>query len=313
VKQFIRRILTFISILLLIFIIGLMLPATPKASTSNLFAKISKDNLLINTSSPRIIFVGGSNLSFGLNSQMIKDSLHLKPINTSIHATIGLIYMMKSTLPYIKTGDIIVLSAEYNQFYGDFAYGGEELLRTVLEISPSTLGSLQKDQWLNIIGYLPKYSLSKFKIKEYFYNEEKHNKDNQVYLVSSNNEFGDVIAHWDLKNERIPATKSIEGEFNPKVLKEIKKFEKEIRKKGAVLFVAYPGYQVSSFKNVKCEIDKVELEFKKNHFNILGNPSRYAFNDSMLFNSAYHLTKKGLDFRTELLINDLKRELATSK
>jgi hypothetical protein len=240
---------------------------------------------------------------------MIKDSLHLNPINTSIHATIGLLYMMESTLPYIKTGDVVVLSAEYNQFYGSFAYGGEVLLRTVLEVSPSTLGIVQKDQWLNIIEYLPKYSLSKFKIKEYVYNEEKHNKDNEVYLVSSNNEFGDVIAHWNLKNEKIPETKSIEGQFNPKVSKEIKKFENKIRKKGAVLYVTYPAYQESSFKNVKNKIDKVEFELKKNNFTILGNPLRYVFNDSMLYNSAYHLTKKGLDIRTELLIKDLKREL----
>jgi hypothetical protein len=217
--------------------------------------------------------------------------------------------MMESTLPYIKTGDIVVLSAEYDQFYGDFAYGGEELLRTALDVSPSTIGSIHKDQWLNIIGYLPKYSLSKFKIKEYFYDEEKHNKDNEVYLVSSNNEFGDVIAHWNLKTEKIPAIKSIEGQFNPKVLKEIKKFEKKIRKKGAILYVTYPAYQESSFKNIKNQIDKVEFELKKNNFTILGNPLRYAFNDSMHYNSVYHLTKKGLDFRTELLIKDLKREL----
>ena len=68
---------------------------------------------------------------------MIKDSLNLNPIDTGIHGNIGLIYMMDNTLPYIKSGDIVVVSPEYQEFYGTVAYGKEELLRTIIDISPS--------------------------------------------------------------------------------------------------------------------------------------------------------------------------------
>ena len=73
--------------------LGLLLPATPRASKSLLFANQKKDELLQRVKSPRMIFVGGSNLSFGLNSQIIKNELNINPINTAVHAAIGVRYM----------------------------------------------------------------------------------------------------------------------------------------------------------------------------------------------------------------------------
>ena len=46
---------------------------------------------------------------------------------------------------------------------------------------------------------------------------------------------------------------------------------------------------------------------KKWRFNLLSNPERYIIPDSLIFNSEYHLTKKGVDMRTFLLIEDLKK------
>jgi hypothetical protein len=89
-KNFLIKISLFSLLLLSVVIIGFVLPVTPRASKSLLYAKVKKDNLLKKTNNPRIIFVGGSNLSFGINSKVIKDSLKLNPINTAIHASIGL-------------------------------------------------------------------------------------------------------------------------------------------------------------------------------------------------------------------------------
>jgi hypothetical protein len=42
---------------------------------------------------------------------------------------------------------------------------------------------------------------------------------------------------------------------------------------------------------------------------ILGSPERYEFPDTLIFNAVYHLTKKGLDLRTNNLIADLRKVL----
>ena len=68
-------------------------------------------------------------------------------------------------------------------------------------------------------------------------------------------------------------------------------FEKKGVEKGAVLFVAFPGYQDISYENRKERIVKVEEELKKKDFILLGTPERYKMPSSFMFNTPYHLTK----------------------
>ncbi len=132
-----------------------------------LYSQIEKNKLLETTPVPRIIFVGGSNLSFALDCQMIKDSLSLNPVNTGIIANIGLKYMLKNTLKYIRTGDIVVVSPEYQQFYGDCEYGFNEVLTLIFDVAPDTKKMIYPIQGLKLIKYVPKYCLEKFDPVQY--------------------------------------------------------------------------------------------------------------------------------------------------
>jgi hypothetical protein len=303
VKKFILNIVIFFSIPLLIFLIGIILPATPRAKTSLLFAQIQKDSLLHNVKSPRIIFIGGSSLSFGINSKMIKDSLGVNPINTAIHLHIGLIYMIDHTLPFIESGDIVVVAPEYEQFYGTYAYGRNELLRTIFDINPSQFIKLRKEQWINIIKYIPKYSLSKFNPYEYFFNYDV----NSIYGNNSFNEYGDAYKHWKLKKEKVKPAYSIKENFNYFVINELLNFKKKLQEKRAVLYITFPGYQATSFEKNRTQIIRIESELKKKNLLLLGNAKRYKIPYSMFFDTEYHLSKEGLDLRTHLLIEDLKK------
>jgi hypothetical protein len=306
-KKFIDKTLLFSLLLLLLVAIGIVLPATPRASKSLLFAKIKKDSLLKHTNNPRIIFIGGSNLSFGLNSKLIKDSLKLNPINTSIHFAIGLEYMLDNTIQYIKKKDILILVPEYEQFCGRFVHGGEELLRTIADIEPSKILDLKKEQLKNISKYIVKYSLSKFKINEYF-----GFKESDIYSVNSFNQYGDVYTHWTMQQQFIRPHDTIIEDYNPQTIDLIAAFRSEVEKKGAKLFISFPSFKASAYdKNISL-IKKIEKEFINNNFDILGEPERYRMPDSLMFNSSYHLLKKGVDYRTKLLIQDLKK-VQTSK
>lgn len=305
-KHFIKRLLLFCSIILLFFIIGLCLPPTPRSSKSLFFAKYLKDSLLANCPSPRIIFVGGSNLSFGLNSILIKDSLGLNPINTAISGFIGQSYMLASVIEYIRTGDIVVISPEYQLFFGRNSYGGEELLRTVFEVSPNTIKKISFKQWINLCYYIPKYSLSKFNLREYIYRE-----DYPPYSVNSFNAFGDACAHWDMKEKGCVPYDPIIEEFNPSVIKELKEFKRNLMDKGAILFVTFPGLQASSFEILRDQITRVKSELIKGRFVLLGSPERYKMPDSLVFDAPYHFCKIGVDIRTQLLIQDLRNAKIT--
>ncbi|MDR0536635.1 MAG: hypothetical protein LBH04_01085, partial [Tannerellaceae bacterium] len=67
-----------------------------------------------------------------------------------------------------------------------------------------------------------------------------------------------------------------------------------------------PCYQETSFNNSKEFIKKIEQEYGKHGFTVLGAPERYMAADSLMFNTKYHLNKQGLESRTDSLIEDLK-------
>lgn len=106
-KKFINNILLIAGILITLILAITMLPME---QDGYLQAYNKKCQLLEDTPSPRIIFVGGSNLAFGLDSQRIKDSLNINVINYGLHAGIGLKYMIDDISTYARKGDIIVFA-----------------------------------------------------------------------------------------------------------------------------------------------------------------------------------------------------------
>lgn len=306
-KKFLFKTLLFVLLVITIFVIGILLPPTQRGKQNWLFAKIHKDSLLRNITTPRIIFIGGSNVTLGLNSNLVKDSLGLYPINTAIHASLGLLYMIDEVLPYIRPGDIVVVSPEYSQFYGDLAYGSNELVRTVFDVDFSEITTIRKEQWMNIFKLIPKYSLSKYNPWEYFNNKEK-----PIYGRHSFNKYGDGDDHWHMKKKKVKTYETISEDFNYFVVDQLYDFNEKVNKKAATLFISFPGFQQSSFENSRNQIMKVDDELKKKGFTLLGSPQRYEISDSLFFDSPYHLIKEGVDYRTNLLIADLKEHIPKS-
>ncbi|MDJ0578898.1 hypothetical protein [Crocosphaera sp.] len=306
-KYFLLKTSTFLSIpLALILLVGITFPPTPRSSTSLLFAKIDKDKLLKESPSPRLIMIGGSNLSFGINSQRIKDTLELNPINTGIHVAIGLKYMMDDVLEHIKPGDIVVIAPEYQQFYGDGAYGRNELLRIVIDIDRESLNDLNTKQWLKILPYFPRFSLSKLKPSEYFFQQSKKIG---VYERRAFNQYGDLDIHWNKPRKKVEPTGKLPNDFNHQLIREMVDFRDKVTKKGGKVYVTFPGYQEDSFQNAQEGIAEIEKKLFEKDFILLGSPERYKIPNEMIYDTPYHLSKEGVDLRTQRLIEDLSQAI----
>ncbi|HTE32374.1 MAG TPA: hypothetical protein VK666_18465 [Chryseolinea sp.] len=300
-RKFLLELMLFSLFLLLLISISILLPTTPRAANSLLFAKNQKDSLLQHVKGPRIIFIGGSNLSFGLNSQLIKDSLDLNPINTAIHVGLGFQYMIDDILPYIQERDIVIVAPEYQCFYGELMYGQEELFRTIFDVELKDIRKLKTKQIVNLLPYVLPYAFSKFKPSEYY-----GFKQSDVYSVNSFNQYGDVYAHWGLPRTNFSSFSTITEPFNHELIPLLKGFKEAVEAKKAVVYVTFPGYQAASFDRSIAQIDKVESKLKKEGFSLLGTPKRYKIPDTMMFNTPYHLSKEGVDYRTQLLIEDIR-------
>lgn len=307
IKYFLLRTSVFLCVpLAFMLLIGATFPPTPRSSTSLLFAKIEKNALLKDSPSPRLIMIGGSNLSFGINSEMIKDALNLNPINTGIHAAIGLKYMMDDILDDIKPGDIIIIAPEYQQFYGNAAYGRNELLRIIIDIDRESWKNLSIKQWKKILPYFPRFSLSKLRPSEYFFQKSKNIG---VYERRAFNQYGDVYIHWEYPSKKVKPLGKLPNNFNENLIPEMVTFREEVTQKGAKLYVTFPGYQEASFENSREEIDNIESKLIENDFILLGSAERYKIPNDMMYDTPYHLNKEGVELRTQKLIEDLSKVL----
>jgi hypothetical protein len=211
--------------------------------------------------------------------------------------------MLDNSIRFIRKGDMVALIPEYHHFYREYDFGSEELLRMVVDVDKSKLRLLSLKQLVNCIRYSGNLLCSKFDKKEYLDIEES----DTGYLVSSFNRYGDTYAHWNLEKRTFsPYEKLDTNAYHFEVLEAMKEYESKIRKKGATLFVSYPCYQDTSFHISYDAIQKIEREYIQSDFIILGSPEKYRMNDSLMFDTPYHLAKEGVDYRTSLLINDLK-------
>lgn len=306
-KNFLLKAFILISTILIFLVAAVFLPA--KSGRQNiLYTQIDKNELLKNTPGPRLIFVGGSNLAYGLDSKRIKDSLNINPINTGIHINIGLKYMLANTFQYVKKNDIIILSAEYQQFYGNLAEGEGELFSLVTDVVPQTKGLLDYKQCFKLMQLVPEFAQSKLRPMLLFY---KYPKDTIIgrYDRKAFNAYGDACAHWKLSAENPKPYPAITQSFNDDILKTLISFRDAVNLKKAKLYITFPGYQYSSYKASVAAVKQVERQLKDHHFLLISSPEEYIIPDNMIFDTPYHLTKKGVDYRTGLLIRDLKKAL----
>ena len=212
--------------------------------------------------------------------------------------------MLMNSLEYARENDIIVLSPEYHQFYHNRANGEIELLYMIFDV-PETMKKINVHQYLNLVKYLPDYMSSKLKFWDSL--KELDTTIVGVYDRKSFNSYGDAYIHWTLPKQFFEPAEMIDGSINKSVFSFLNSFSDLVYSHKAKFYITFPGYQDISFDNSKKQINLIYEKLKTDGFILLGTPERYRMPDSLMFDAAYHPTKKGVDLRTSLIIEDLKR------
>ena len=166
-RKFILHSLFFMSIIALIILFSLFLIPNKRIANNSLYANIDKHNRLDSLPSPKIVFVGGSNLAYGLNSKRVEDSLQMSVVNMGLHAGFGLKFILNEVKPYINKGDIVVLSPEYHHFYSANMLNGEKVLVALLfEVDRKNMKYITFSQLIHLIPLTMQYAVSKLMGKQ---------------------------------------------------------------------------------------------------------------------------------------------------
>lgn len=67
----------------------------------------------------KIVIVGGSNVNFGIDSDIMEISLGVPVVNMGLHGGLNTFTMIDPIRPYLKRGDLLIISREFNEkLYG---------------------------------------------------------------------------------------------------------------------------------------------------------------------------------------------------
>ena len=269
---------------------------------------IDKHKLLKETKSPRIIVVGGSNITFGINSDSIEAKTHVKTINAAILAPLGLNFILCDLEKEIQKGDIVYLSPEYDiPLYGD-SYS--QYLAQSFYNSCSNCVQSEK----TLIKRIPNYLLFNTRIfYELFWSifPSKTNISKATIEDTQNVYFRNAFSQkGDLRSHRNNAGRAIEiniiqmkfDEINERV-KVINNFVKNIESKGAKIHLIHPTVARSVYEKNKAELVKFDkLQNSQLTAKYISKIDDFVYPDSLYFDSFYHLNKAGLNIRTKKLI-----------
>ena len=307
-RKFIVQSALFLLVLALTLTGSVLFVPSPEMRQSLLCMAPVKVALLRGTPSPKIIFVGGSNLSMGLNSQPISETFGLPVVNMGLHGGLGLAYMMEEVRPYVRKGDILVLTPEYSQLYSDNYLGNIEVMGVVFDVMPEKRKELAWKQWWHLTPLIPNYAAKKlFNLAT----TKPGGKTAAVDMSSQFNTYGDFTSHWDQVDAPVVPLAKWRGSVNFDLcyLNQFERFVRDMQKTGARVLIAPPCFQATSFDNIKPLITRIESELHRRDLPIIATMSHYRMDDALCSGTPYHLNIRGVDIRTSRLIQDLSEVL----
>ncbi len=309
VKRFIKQLVVFLVLVTGSLACSLFFVPSRAMSESILKMAPAKVAMVRDAPSPRIIFVGGSNLSMGLNSQVIAETFGLPVVNMGLHGGLGLFYMLEEVRPHVKADDIVVLVPEYEHFFGNLFYGNKEVLGVVFEIMPEKREYVSLTQWSHLVKYVPGYAARK--LVNLVFGRATQKALQQTDSCVEFNAYGDYIGHWNRPSEMVVPSKELKAtvQLCPEYFDILSAFVREARAKGAQVVIVPPCLQATSFDNMKPVIMKIENEFRKRDLPLIVPASLYRMDDAFCSGTPYHLNKPGVDRRTGLLTQNLSEVL----
>lgn len=304
-KKFLVKILILTVLIFIILGSALLILPNPKVQHNMMGALLDKHQRLKKTPSPKIIFIGGSNLSFGLDSKKIEQKLSMPVVNAGLHAGIGIKYYLNDIKPYIQKGDIVVVVPEYNQFHTNAFYGNIELVAVLFDVFAPGKVYVDFIQWWHLLKFIPRYAASKLKPTT------KPNQKVGLYDRKAFNEYGDVYIHWTLPRVAVTPAQPVANDepVLSHTISFLKNFQYYVLSRSALMVLVPPVYQSSSYDNQTALINHIMKEIERANVPVLARPEKYKFADSLFFDTYYHLTKQGVDIRTSMMIDDIQKVL----
>lgn len=286
-------------------------------------ATIDKQAHLRALEGKRLVFVGGSNLAFGLDTTAIDHAFDYHAYNMAVTAHLGLRFLIEQVRHELRKGDVVVLSLEHPLLLtggdSDPMAGEDATVLMAVRAWPEAWRFIPDfKQRVNVLQALPQVAQRKTLrlIGTPLHNQLVDDREDDVtrdaYTRHAFDSHGDDIVHLHLDHP-IPITPGWDlpgAVVDPISIKYLRSFREEMDRRGVrVLFAPPPtmsDYVRDEGKSLRLVVAPLQEIFSND---MLGTFDRYVLPKEYFFDFVYHLNAEGRALRTRRLIEDLHRAL----
>ncbi len=290
---------------------------SPMPYKDRLSAILNKREMLMDGRRNRIIFVGGSGLYCGLDSDMIEKRLQRPVVNMGLYYGFGIIPLLNEIRPYLHAGDTVVVIPEYKLIFDQY----DDLSRKwVYALSPGK-------------NFFPVYQRLRNPFKMFLedMNGLVHSKleaissvgsaafragrfvpvfqEGYVFYAQEFNAHGDSLIGF-------PNAKALQGkgedffsesDFGSQSFTALSTFCLESKRQNVSCFFMFPAFAAKDYRRMRGAFHQYEQRLRKElNCGILGTAEDFIYPDQFFSDSVNHLNAEGKRKRTETVLRLLQ-------
>ena len=282
----------------------------PYHGMPNAYMAASRDKYdrLAAAPSPRLVFVGGSNLAFGLDCETIAEALPgYHPVNMALHADIPVPVMLGQIEPHLRDGDILILSLEYRTLCQP---PDGRTLWQYLEHNPAAARELSWAETRLLLDSARPHLSRALKFVGRTIADGEPPSAHDPYSRRSFNAFGDVVAHRSLPPRKaLRVAEPVAPAFSHFTAERVELLNDTTARLGAggirVVLIHPPVAQISLADGGQA-VRRLDQRLRARlTAPVLNDPSEMFLADDLFYDTNYHLNGRGVPVRTRHVIERL--------
>ena len=276
-----------------------------------------KHRLLRESPSPRMIFVCGSNLLFGMDSPTIYRETGYHPINMGLVGALRLDYYLREIENSVRSGDIVVLALEYQQLFARFSDSDVTralLLAQLIEQRPANALHLGYEHWRVL---LDRAALPYLGLIVRTAADGMRPQGNAAASLGERmarwktNRYGDLVSHRGRSSTPQIKPIGLGHVITPESLRpqidRLNEFHRLCERRGAKVVYSYPPVPQGFYPRSTRLLGLIEAEFREHlKIPVIHSPQDMLFPLDRFYNTAYHLLGEGPRERAERLVEALR-------
>ena len=292
--------------------VGFLLPAQFEKTFLGEFHKRVEE--LYTAEEEKIVIIGGSAVSFGVDAALLEETLDRKVVNFGLYATLGTKAMLDFSLDAIDEGDIVVVAPEMNAQTWSLYYNAEAMWQAV-DGHFSLLSQIAEDDLPAMLGGFWRFAASKL---SYFLKDGDLDPEG-IYNASSFDEKG-FIRHnrdrdYNVMAGEVDATMPIDFDtsiISADFIEYLNEYIAAAEEKGAVVYIDFcPMNELALPLDITMEDLEAFVAYLDENVNceIIGDPNNMIYRSGYFFDSNFHLNSVGATLHTKQLALDLAEVL----